>query len=98
MRWGCLSRKLTHARTEIDTLRADIAVGRRKLRIQAICPVPETSSSGSMSDAASVELTGEAGSTVLDIREGITNDRAKLRYFQEYVRTEGRDINLLNHV
>ncbi|MBE8597903.1 lysis protein [Xenorhabdus sp. BG5] len=79
------TQELTNAKTEINTLRTDIAAGRCKLRIQATCPVPETSSSGSMGDAASVELTGEAGSTVLDIREGINNDRAKLRYLQEYV-------------
>ncbi|MEQ1969388.1 lysis system i-spanin subunit Rz, partial [Xenorhabdus nematophila] len=69
-------------------LRADVAAGRRKLRIQATCPVPKTITSGSMGDATSVELTGETGSTVLDIRDGIINDRAKLRYLQEYVRSQ----------
>ncbi|MDE9444020.1 lysis protein, partial [Xenorhabdus bovienii] len=80
--------ELDNAKSEIDTLRADVAAGRRKLRIKAICPVPETTSSGSMVDATTVELTGEAGSTVLDIREGIINDLAKLRYLQDYIKTE----------
>ncbi|CDH34783.1 lysis protein [Xenorhabdus bovienii] len=80
--------ELTNAKTEIDTLRADVAAGRRKLRIKAICPVPETTSSGSVVDATPVELSGETGSTVLDIREGIINDRAKLKYLQGYVNTE----------
>ncbi|WP_340608686.1 lysis protein [Xenorhabdus bharatensis] len=31
--------ELANAKTEIDTLRADVAAGRRKLRIQATCPV-----------------------------------------------------------
>ncbi|CDH33602.1 lysis protein [Xenorhabdus bovienii] len=82
--------ELTNAKTEIDTLRADVAAGRRKLRIQAICPVSETTPSRSVVDATTVELTGETGSTVLDIREGIINDRAKLRYLQDYVNTECR--------
>uniref|UniRef100_UPI0038CD931C hypothetical protein n=1 Tax=Xenorhabdus cabanillasii TaxID=351673 RepID=UPI0038CD931C len=43
-----------------------------------------------MVDATPVELTGETGSTVLDIREGIINDRAKLKYLQGYVKTECR--------
>ncbi|MDE9483898.1 lysis protein [Xenorhabdus bovienii] len=80
--------ELTNAKTEIDTLRADVAAGRRKLRIKAICPVLETTSSRGMVDATTVELSGETGSTVLDIREGIINDLAKLRYLQDYVNTE----------
>ncbi|WP_196244627.1 lysis protein, partial [Xenorhabdus bovienii] len=38
-------RELANAKTEIDTLRSDVAAGRRKLRIQAVCPVPETTPS-----------------------------------------------------
>ncbi|WP_426576697.1 lysis protein [Xenorhabdus stockiae] len=82
------TQELANAKTEIDTLRADVAAGRRKLRIQATCPVSETTSSVSLGDATTVELSRETGSTVLDIREGIINDRAKLRYLQEYVNTE----------
>ncbi|BET97649.1 lysis protein [Xenorhabdus taiwanensis] len=80
--------ELANAKTEIDTLRADVAAGRRKLRIQATCPVSETVTSGSVGTPTSVELTGETGSTVLDIREGIINDRTKLSYLQDYVNTE----------
>ncbi|WP_426576030.1 lysis protein [Xenorhabdus stockiae] len=82
------TQELANAKTEIDRLRADIAAGRRKLRIQATCPVREATSSGSVGTPTSVELTGETGSTVLDIREGIINDRAKLSYLQEYIRTQ----------
>ncbi|WP_446471103.1 lysis protein [Xenorhabdus stockiae] len=80
--------KLANAKTEIDTLRADVAAGRRKLRIKATCPVSETTSSGSMVTSTTVELPRETGQTVLDIREGIINDRAKLRYLQDYIKTE----------
>ncbi|MBD2816770.1 lysis protein, partial [Xenorhabdus sp. Flor] len=61
-----------------------------KLRIKATCPVREAPSSVGVVDATPVELTGETGSTVLDIREGIINDRAKLKYLQGYVKTECR--------
>ncbi|MCG3463108.1 lysis protein [Xenorhabdus bovienii] len=81
-------RELDNAKSEIDTLRSDVAAGRRKLRIQAVCPVPETTSSSSMGTPTTVELSREAGQAVLDIREGIINDRAKLRYLQEYVKAE----------
>ncbi|MDE9496193.1 lysis protein [Xenorhabdus bovienii] len=81
-------KELANAKSEIDTLRADVAAGRRKLRIKAICPVSETTSSRGVGDATTVELTGETGSTVLDIREDIINDLAKLRYLQNYVNAE----------
>ncbi|MDE9457944.1 lysis protein [Xenorhabdus bovienii] len=84
------TQELANSKTEIDILRADVAAGRHKLRIQATCPVPEITPSGSVVDATTVGLTGEAGSTVLDIREDIINDRAKLRYLQEYVRNQCR--------
>ncbi|PHM65724.1 lysis protein [Xenorhabdus sp. KJ12.1] len=88
------TQELANAKTEIDTLQADVAAGRRKLRIQASCPVSETTASGSMGTPTSVELIGEAGSTVLDIREGIINDRTKLSYLQDYVNIEcGRKNN-----
>ncbi|PHM60447.1 peptidase [Xenorhabdus stockiae] len=80
--------KLANAKTEIDTLRADVATGRRKLRIKATCPVREATPSVSVVNATTVELPRETGQTVLDIREDIINDRAKLRYLQDYIKTE----------
>ncbi|PHM45891.1 peptidase [Xenorhabdus mauleonii] len=82
------TQELAHAKTEIDTLRADVAAGRRKLRIKATCPVRETTPSDSVVTSTTVELPGETGSAVLDIREGIINDRAKLKYLQGYVKAE----------
>ncbi len=80
--------ELANAKSEIDVLRNDVAAGRRKLRIQATCPVREATTSGGVGTTTTVELTGETGSTVLDIRESIINDRAKLRYLQDYIKTE----------
>ncbi|CDG21049.1 putative endopeptidase (Protein gp15) [Xenorhabdus poinarii G6] len=83
------TQELANAKTEIDTLRADVAAGRRKLRIKANCPsVPNTVTSSSVVDATTVELSGATGSTVLDIRENIINDLAKLKYLQDYIKTE----------
>ncbi|EMD4649763.1 lysis protein, partial [Salmonella enterica] len=42
----------------------------------------------SVGDAATVELSKGAGQNVLDIRAGIISDQAKLRYLQEYIRTQ----------
>ncbi|EBU8976036.1 lysis protein, partial [Salmonella enterica subsp. enterica serovar Java] len=42
-------------------------------------------STGSVGDAATVELSPDSGQNVLSIRSGIINDQAKLRYLQQYV-------------
>ncbi|CDG20673.1 putative Rac prophage; prophage lambda endopeptidase [Xenorhabdus poinarii G6] len=82
------TQELAHAKSEINNLRADVAAGRRKLRIKANCPVSEPPASSSVVDATTVELSGATGSTVLDIRENIINDLAKLKYLQDYIKTE----------
>ncbi|SCZ55751.1 prophage endopeptidase [Photorhabdus luminescens] len=82
------TKELANAKSENDALRDDVAAGRRRLRIAATCPVCEATTSGGVGTTTTVELTGETGSTVLDIREGIINDRAKLRYLQDYIKTE----------
>ncbi|MGV8004308.1 lysis protein [Photorhabdus temperata subsp. temperata] len=82
------TKELANAKSEIDALRGDVAAGRRRLLVKATCPKSEADSRSSVGDATTVELTGEAGSTVLDIREGIINDQAKLRYLQDYIKTE----------
>ncbi|MBS9438657.1 lysis protein [Photorhabdus noenieputensis] len=82
------TKELAHAKSEIDVLRDDVAAGRKRLRIAATCSQSEATATPGVGHAATVELTGEAGSTVLDIREGIINDQAKLRYLQDYVNAE----------
>ncbi|ECE1010979.1 lysis protein, partial [Salmonella enterica] len=55
------------------------------------CTVPASATSaspGSVGDAATVELSDVAGQNVLNIRAGIISDQEKLKYLQEYVRTQ----------
>ncbi|WP_407065975.1 lysis protein [Escherichia coli] len=83
------SRELADARAENETLRADVAAGRKRLRINATCSgtVQATGTSGVGNDAA-VELSPVAGRNVLGIRDGIISDQAALRMLQEYIRTQ----------
>lgn len=65
---------------------------RRRLRIEVIvarndATVSETTGTGSVGDAASLELSGEAGRTVWDIRRGMIEDREKLEYLQGWAKT-----------
>ncbi|ECA1728884.1 TPA: lysis protein, partial [Salmonella enterica subsp. enterica serovar Java] len=50
----------------------------------------ETASTSRVGNAATVELSPGAGQNVLDIRAGIISDQEKLKYLQEYVRTQCR--------
>tara|TARA_R110001606_G_scaffold30344_1_gene93766 strand:- start:14654 stop:15172 length:519 start_codon:yes stop_codon:yes gene_type:complete len=64
---------------------------RKRLRIavrvaEADAVVSETTGGSSLGDVAAVELSGEAGRTVWNIRKGMIEDQAKLRYFQDLER------------
>ncbi|EKP9811299.1 lysis protein [Escherichia coli] len=84
------SRELADARAENETLRADVAAGRRSLRINATCPgsVRETPTTSGVGNDAAVELSPVAGRNVLGIRDGIIRDQTALRTLQEYIRTQ----------
>ncbi|EAA6844384.1 lysis protein [Salmonella enterica subsp. enterica] len=86
------TKELADAKAENDVLQRRLAAGGR-VRVKGRCTVPATTtpaSSGSVGDAASVELSPVAGRNVLDIRAGIISDQAKLRYLQQYVREQCR--------
>ena len=80
-----------HALAENEKLRADVAAGDRRLRIAGRCSsssgnLPDTTSTARLDDGSTVELAGDAGRTVFDIRAGIIKDRAALKGLQRYVR------------
>ncbi|EAR2443725.1 lysis protein [Salmonella enterica subsp. enterica serovar Sandiego] len=86
------TKELADAQTENADLQRRLAAGGR-VRVKGRCTVPAsttTASPGSMGNAATVELSNVAGQNVLDIRAGIISDQTKLRYLQEYIRTQRR--------
>jgi prophage endopeptidase len=86
--------ELEDAKADNERLRrmyAGADAERRELRIQvriarADAVVSETTGSSSVGDVAALELSPEAGRTVWDIRAGVIEDQAKLRYFQQLER------------
>ncbi|CAK9884746.1 MAG: hypothetical protein XXXJIFNMEKO3_01138 [Candidatus Erwinia impunctatus] len=82
------TRELTNARLENDRLRDDVAAGRRQLRIKGTCKLSETTASSGMGNGSTIKVSREAGSTVFDIRSGIISDQQKLKFLQEYVKTQ----------
>ncbi|EGD0082292.1 lysis protein [Salmonella enterica] len=84
------TKELADAQTRNTDLQRRLAAGGR-VRVKGRCTVPAsttTASPGSVGNAATVELSRDSGQNVLDIRAGIISDQAKLKYLQEYVRTQ----------
>ncbi|ENA6190514.1 lysis protein [Salmonella enterica subsp. enterica] len=86
------TKELADAQTRNTDLQRRLAAGGR-MRVEGRCSVPtqtETASTRRVGNAATVELSPGAGQNVLDIRAGIISDQEKLKYLQEYVRTQCR--------
>ncbi|EEC0863868.1 lysis protein [Salmonella enterica subsp. enterica] len=84
------TKELADAKAENDALQRRLAAGGR-VRVEGRCSVPttaKTASPGSVGNVATVELSPVAGQNVLGIRSGIISDQAKLRYLQDYIRTQ----------
>src|SRR5690554_1101107 len=89
------TQELSHALQEnrrLESLYSAADDERRRLRIDVIvarndATVSAIAGAGSVGDAASLELTGEAGRAVWDIRRGMIEDQEKLVYLQEWVRS-----------
>ncbi|EBG2023498.1 lysis protein [Salmonella enterica] len=84
------TKELADAQTRNTDLQRRLAAGGR-VRVEGRCSVPtetETASTSRVGNAATVELSPVAGQNVLNIRAGIISDLEKLKYLQEYVRTQ----------
>ena len=84
------TKELADAQTRNTDLQRRLAAGGR-VRVEGRCSVPtrtETASTSRVGNAATVELSPGAGQNVLDIRAGIIRDQEKLKYLQDYIRTQ----------
>ncbi|EGX8400121.1 lysis protein [Salmonella enterica] len=84
------TKELADAQTRNTDLQRRLAAGGR-VRVEGRCSVltqTETASTSRMGNAATVKLSPGAGQNVLNIRAGIISDQEKLKYLQDYVRTQ----------
>ncbi|EHC4759479.1 lysis protein [Salmonella enterica subsp. enterica serovar Reading] len=84
------TKELADAQNRNTDLQRRLAAGSR-VRVEGRCTVPTTTKTAStrrVGNAATVELSPVAGQNVLDIRAGIISDQEKLKYLQEYIRTQ----------
>ena len=87
-----ITKEVSDALAENNRRRSAVATGTVRVRyVAARCPspspdLPATAATGSVGDGAGIELAPKAGLDVLDLREALIKDRAKIEYLQGYVR------------
>ncbi|EAQ2677094.1 lysis protein [Salmonella enterica] len=81
------TKELADANATIETLRADVSAGRKRLQVAATCAKSTTGTSG-MGDGESPRLTADAELNYYRLRSGIDKITAQVNYLQEYVRTQ----------
>ena len=84
------SRELADARAENETLRADVAAGRKRLRINATCSgtVREATGTSGMDNATGPRLADTAERDYFILRERLMTMQKQLEGAQDYIRTQ----------
>ncbi|EOQ2709342.1 TPA: lysis protein [Escherichia coli] len=83
------TKELADAKAENDALRDDVAAGRRRLHIKAVCPDKhKTTAASGVDDASSPRLTDTAQRDYFVLRERIETITNQLNGLQEYVRSQ----------
>ncbi|EJB5597377.1 lysis protein [Salmonella enterica] len=81
------TKELADANATIETLRADVSAGRKRLQVAATCAKSTTGTSG-MGDGESSGLTADAELNYYRLRSGIDRITAQVNYLQDYIRTQ----------
>ena len=79
-----------NAKKEIDSLRADVRNGAKRVFIKASCPepVPKVDSARSVGDAGAAEVERAVAEDILDLREMNSKAIRQIHYLQGYIRTQ----------
>ncbi|HCD4350777.1 TPA: lysis protein [Escherichia coli] len=81
------TKELADANATIESLRADVSAGRKRLQVAATCAKSTTGASG-MGDGESPRLTADAELNYYRLRSRIDKITAQVNYLQEYIRTQ----------
>ncbi|EPA5193186.1 lysis protein [Escherichia coli] len=81
------TKELADANATIESLRADVSAGRKRLQVAATCAKSTTGASG-MGDGENPGLTADAELNYYRLRSGIDKITAQVNYLQEYIRTQ----------
>ncbi|ELJ4824675.1 lysis protein [Salmonella enterica] len=83
------TQELADAKAENDTLRGDVAAGRRRLFVNATCPAMPTGKSTStarVGDAETIQFDRTVEQDYFRLREMIASNEKQILYLQNYIR------------
>ncbi|HAI2295409.1 TPA: lysis protein, partial [Escherichia coli] len=81
------TKELADANATIESLRADVSAGRKRLQVAATC-AKSTTGASSMGYGESPGLTADAELNYYRLRSGIDRITVQVNYLQEYIRTQ----------
>ncbi|ELC8787869.1 lysis protein [Salmonella enterica] len=86
------TKELADAQNQIDALRDDVAAGRRRLFVNATCPVAvrKATAAPGVDDAARPRLADSAQRDYFTLKERVTTMQKQLEGAQDYIRTQCR--------
>lgn len=76
---------LAHAQAQNDQLRADLAAGRKRVHVNAVCVPSDTGASGS-ADAGTPRLTPDAEQARTDLEYAVEQQRQQIIGLQAYIK------------
>ncbi|HHU4808191.1 TPA: lysis protein, partial [Escherichia coli] len=84
------TKELADAKAENETLRADVAAGRRSLRVNATCvsATDKTTGTARVDNAASPRLADSAQRHYFTLRDRLITMQKQLEGAQDYIRTQ----------
>ena len=84
------TKELAYAKAENETLRADVAAGRKRLRINATCPgsVREAPTTSGVDNATGPQLADTVTRDYFTLRERLMTMHKQLEGAQDYIRTQ----------
>ena len=84
------TKELADAKAENDALRDDVAAGRRRLHIKAVCPVIIEATASGVDNAASPRLADTAEQDYFTLRERLITMQKQLEGTQKYINEQCR--------
>lgn len=83
------TKELADAKATIESLSADVAVGRRRLYLNATCTgTADTAASSGVVNAPAAELTPDARQNYFRLREQLATSEKQILGLQDYIRTQ----------
>ncbi|UBX28483.1 lysis protein [Arsenophonus apicola] len=80
--------ELNNAKAEIAKLHDAVRAGAKRLRVNAVCRAPKTTTAQSRYDETTPQLSTAARQDYFHLREMIVENEKQTKYLQQYIKTQ----------